>query len=420
MNAPHRRGACPGLSVPMRTGDGLLVRIRPTERIALDALSALSVAARQHGNGVIEITSRGSVQVRGLTPRSAPLFAAAVTSLGIAETGGAAVITDPLPEDPEALIDSAALASRFRQAIGRARLTLAPKVSITLDGGGRLHLDALVADIRLRAVGTAQAPRLHLALGGDARSATALGAIRLGTAADIVTRLLGVIAARGPTARAADILRRDGLAPFRAAIAEGVEAAPIPPPRKPSPIVGKYQLRGGHVALGIAPVFGQTDSDALAQLAGAAAIYGAHTAGPAPGRVLLLCDLAEDKADALSASAERLGFIVHRDDPRSRIVACQGRPACESGFIAARAIAAEIARHFSAGDGGSIAIHVSGCAKGCAHPGPAILTVVGSERGCGIVHQGSSGGTPRRYLDPADIVAEIARSAGKPSEAGRG
>jgi precorrin-3B synthase len=404
----------------MTTGDGLLVRIRPKERIALDALSALCVAARQHGNGVIEITSRGSVQVRGLTPRSAPLFAAAVASLGIAETGGAAVITDPLPEDPETLIDSAALAAGFRQAIGRARLTLAPKVSITLDGGGRLHLDALVADIRLRAVGTAQAPRLHVALGGDARSATALGAIRLGMAADIVTRLLSVVAARGPTMRAADILRRDGLAPFHVAVAEDVEAGPVPPPRKPSPIVGKFQLRGGHFALGITPAFGQTDSEALAQLAGAAANYGAHTAGAAPGRALLLRDLAEDKADALAASAERLGFIVRPDDPRSRIVACPGRPACASGFIAARAIAAEIARHLSPSDGGSIGIHISGCAKGCAYPGPAILTVVGSERGCGIVHQGSPGGTPCRYLDPADLVAEITRSTRKLSEAGRG
>ena len=31
-------------------------------------------------------------------------------------------------------------------------------------------------------------------------------------------------------------------------------------------------------------------------------------------------------------------------------------------------------------------IHISGCAKGCAHPGAAALTVVGTERGCGIVH----------------------------------
>ena len=34
MNAPYRRGACPGLSAPMQTGDGLLVRMRPIGTMA--------------------------------------------------------------------------------------------------------------------------------------------------------------------------------------------------------------------------------------------------------------------------------------------------------------------------------------------------------------------------------------------------
>ena len=78
MNAPHRRGACPGLSAPMATGDGLLVRFLPADGIALDAAVALCAAARTHGNGTIEITARGSLQVRGLSARSAPAFACAV------------------------------------------------------------------------------------------------------------------------------------------------------------------------------------------------------------------------------------------------------------------------------------------------------------------------------------------------------
>jgi len=37
---PHRRGACPGLSAPMPTGDGLLVRLLPTGTIPLAAFTA--------------------------------------------------------------------------------------------------------------------------------------------------------------------------------------------------------------------------------------------------------------------------------------------------------------------------------------------------------------------------------------------
>ncbi len=63
---PLRRGACPGLSAPMSTGDGLLVRLVPTDEMALDAFIALCAAARMHGNGTMEVTARGSLQVRGI------------------------------------------------------------------------------------------------------------------------------------------------------------------------------------------------------------------------------------------------------------------------------------------------------------------------------------------------------------------
>ena len=105
MNASHRRGACPGLTAPMLTGDGLLVRFAPADRIALDAFTALCAAARRHGNGTLEISARGSLQVRGLSARSAPAFALAVGALAIAAVDGVSVIVDPLADDPDALID---------------------------------------------------------------------------------------------------------------------------------------------------------------------------------------------------------------------------------------------------------------------------------------------------------------------------
>ena len=81
VNPPRRRGACPGLTAPMQTGDGLLVRLSSGATIGLDAAAALGAAARRHGNGIIEITARGSIQVRGLTAASAPAFADTVAAL---------------------------------------------------------------------------------------------------------------------------------------------------------------------------------------------------------------------------------------------------------------------------------------------------------------------------------------------------
>ena len=415
MTAPHRRSACPGLSAPMLTGDGLLVRLMPAGRIPLDAFIAICAAARTHGNGTIEITARGSLQLRGLTARSAPLLASDIAALDIAAVEGVPVIADPLADDPGALIDTAGLAATLRRAIADAGLVLAPKVSVAIDGGGRLHLDALNADLRLRAVASARAPRLHVALAGDAGSATPLGSIARDAAADVVLRLLGVIAARGREARAADFLRTDGIGAFRSVVAGSIDVAPVLPSRPPAEPIGRHPLRDGSLALGIALAFGHAHASALEQLTDAAAAHGVSALRPAPGRALLLLGVAQERAAALTTAAERLGFVVRADDPRRRIAACPGKPACASGLIAARALATEIARQLPPSRK-IAAIHVSGCAKGCAHPAAAALTVVGSEHGCGIVRDGSARATPRYHVDAADVVAEVVRIAAERKE----
>ncbi len=84
------------------------------------------------------------------------------------------------------------------------------------------------------------------------------------------------------------------------------------------------------------------------------------------------------------------------------ISACPGAPACASGHIAARQIASEIANDYSAVLDGTVHLHISGCAKGCAHPGSADLTVVGSENGAGIVVGGTARDTPLAYTDKAE------------------
>ncbi|NGP18624.1 hypothetical protein [Devosia aurantiaca] len=83
-----RRGACPTLDAPMQTGDGLLARVRIAGgRVSPSQLAGLARLAMQHGNGLVEVTARGNLQVRGLSEDSSAPFAAAVTELVPVETG---------------------------------------------------------------------------------------------------------------------------------------------------------------------------------------------------------------------------------------------------------------------------------------------------------------------------------------------
>ena len=80
------RGWCPGVHEPMESGDGLLVRVKPFGgRVPAAALRALAEAAAAFGNGVVELTSRGNIQLRGLSAASAPRFAAAMVTAGLAD-----------------------------------------------------------------------------------------------------------------------------------------------------------------------------------------------------------------------------------------------------------------------------------------------------------------------------------------------
>src|SRR5580658_4757646 len=164
----RRRGACPGLSAPMPTGDGLLVRLRPIGTVSIAAFRKLCAAARQHGNGVVEITARGSIQVRGLSAASAPRFADAIASLGIAAEDGIPVIANALAGlDPDELIDAGTLAANLRRALGVTSLPrrLAPKVSVAIDGGSDLY--TLSADVRLHAELANGTVALRVSVGSD-------------------------------------------------------------------------------------------------------------------------------------------------------------------------------------------------------------------------------------------------------------
>jgi precorrin-3B synthase len=393
----------------METGDGLLARLVPTGPMGIDDFASLCAAAQTHGNGLMEITARGSLQVRGLTPETAPIFARSVEALDIKLSDGLPVLVSPLATGPNAPINAHAIAVRIREMAASRALTLAPKVSVVVDGGGPIALDDIAADIRLQAIADDPTPRVFFAAGGDAQAATPLGMVEgPEKAAAVVTDLLAAIAAYGPTARAGDILAREGIAPFLAAAGNRLTQADALPARPPAEIVGLHRLVKGLCAIGIALPFGQAHALDLIALLRMARANGAAWTATAPQRTLLLGPVGEMTAFSLGTAADTLGFIVDARDARRRVVACAGAPACASGFIRARTLAAAIARALPASEDG-VVLHVSGCAKGCAHPGPAPLTIVGTEDGCGILHNASARTRPEITLDAEEVVVDALR-----------
>jgi precorrin-3B synthase len=420
---PQRRGVCPGLSKPMLTGDGQLVRFLPAGTISLPAFAGLCAAGRRHGTGIIEITSRGSIQVRGLSEGSAPRFAAEIAELGIAAEGDVPIHCNPLSGwDAEEIFDAAVFVAELRRALAQQSFLakLGPKISVAIDGGGQVNIAGLPADIRLCAQAARGGIALHVSVGGNDAGAALLGAVAPPQGIEAAVRLLGVIAHRGPQARAREILANEGPGVFRSAIAEFLFPASSrrSAPRSPKAI-GTHDLRDGSLACGIGLAFGHSDAHSFERLADAVGTAGASGVRAASGRILIALGLASQSAPDFLAAAAGLGFVTQADDPRRRVVACAGAPICASAHIASRAIAPRIAHAVASHGNGLRMIHISGCAKGCAHAAPAALTIVGTAEGCALIANGCARDAPFTLVAADELPDAIARfSRGQSCEAG--
>ncbi|MER8863556.1 precorrin-3B synthase [Mesorhizobium sp. M0751] len=468
MNAFSRRGACPALSAPMQTGDGLLVRLNPVAGGLLPkSLIGLCESALRHGNGIMEVTARGSLQIRGLTPASARLLAMEVDALGIAVRTGVPVETGPLAGlDPEEIADPRPLAERIRAAIEDAGVTqrLGPKVSVIVDSGGQLTMDAVTADVRLVAMRTGARTQWQVAVAGDGQTAMPLVMAEEDAACDIAVAILRMVAEKGRDAHARDLTERQlrslaswrsfappsvlpDISPSRGEIGNSTAGSPsatlgigetsnesaISPlegemsgrteggakERQP---IGVFDLAAAAIALGIGLPFGSIPAQELIDLTQYALTLGATEIRLAPGRALLLLGLSPAACLSLQKTAATVGFVTDAADPRTKIAACPGAPACASGRIATRDIAETIAVENRDILDSSLTLHISGCAKGCAHPGPAVLTLVGGENGAGLVVDGTAKALPAGYrpgYEAAHGIGRIAaaiRSARHPGE----
>ena len=163
-----------------------------------------------------------------------------------------------------------------------------------------------------------------------------------------------------------------------------------PPRRRRGARVAVPEVIGRHPTGLVAGVpFGELRADTLVELA---KLSGDGTLRPTPWRGIVLPGTQD------AAGLERLGLIVDPADPRLRVSACPGGPACASGSVPARADAAALRP--------SRTVHVSGCAKGCAHPGTAPVTLVGNDGRYNVVFGGRAGDTPsRRGLTFAEAAA---------------
>ena len=96
------------------------------------------------------------------------------------------------------------------------------------------------------------------------------------------------------------------------------------------------------------------------------------------------------------------GLIADPADPLLRVDACPGAPSCPQASVETRDLAERLAPHVEG------RLHVSGCAKGCAHPRAADVTLTGRGGRFDLSLNAPAGGPAvRSALGPAEILTRF-------------
>ncbi|MEK1902009.1 MAG: precorrin-3B synthase, partial [Rhizobium sp.] len=316
-----QRGACPALAAPMQTGDGLLVRLRPAGgALTISQFQQLASGAARHGNGILEITARGNLQIRGLQTGSVGPLAAEIDASGIIVPEGVAIEMSPLHGvDADEIADAADMEAGLRSKLGDLLSSphLAPKLSILIDGGGEFSLSALIADIRIAAQPAGQ---WLVSIAGDEEGATPLALGGADAAVNAVGDLLQMLIARGSRTRARDI----DAAILRAHYPQIDSIRSTRPAPRKSSFVGVTRLGNGSTVLGVRLKFGQARATDLLSFLTSAESAGASEIRLAPDRGFFVIGLTETAMPAIQEAAIDHGFSVTANEPAEHIAACAG------------------------------------------------------------------------------------------------
>ncbi|MCW2811310.1 MAG: Precorrin-3B synthase [Friedmanniella sp.] len=328
---------------PHQAADGALVRIRiPGGRTTGAVLEALGRTAERHGSGVLQLTSRAGLQVRGLPDPLPAAFVADVTAAGLLPSADHERVRNVLASPLTGLAGGRADLGPLLAALD-ARLSVEPglvelsgRFVIGLDDG-RGDIAALQPDLTYRAHDPDSG---WLLVGSDrGRRVAAADAV-----AALVALALDFAVARQPS-------RAWRVRDLPAWVEAQPDLGPVPATEpEPMPLGAVGPHASVQVPLGFLPP-GQRR--VVTEVAGDRAVV------VTPWRGLVLEQGASRLPELVAA-----GLVAEPTSPWTALSACVGAPWCGQGRVDTQSLVAAAA----ALGGAWPRTHVSGCERRCGAP----------------------------------------------------
>jgi precorrin-3B synthase len=404
-----RPDTCPGTLALHSAQDGALARIRiPGGMLTAQALTVLADAAAELGDGRLELTSRGNIQIRGMDGARGPDLTERIKAAGLLPSPAHERVRNILASPLSGLDDAGStdvtelVGGLDRELCARPHLAQLPGRFLFAIDDGRGDLYGCGADVRITATGDDKAHVWPGDLVVDLRDAVATAVV---VAEAFVDEQQAQSSApehaawrvRELTGGAGRVARRAlaGLAALGIQLVTASLAAA--PDRAPHPVGVGAQRDGLHCLTVLAPL-GRLGTAQAHILAGLAGPRGVRTT---PWRSVVVTDLADPRHAVDTATAA--GFGVSGDSPWFNVTSCAGRPGCAKALADVQADARAVAAA-STVDRGRLAVHWSGCERRCGRPAGTVVDVLATSTGY-LVSDAS--GRIHRVADPTGPVATV-------------
>ncbi|MEM6305609.1 MAG: NirA family protein [Pseudomonadota bacterium] len=387
---------------------GYMMRLRaPACVLTAQQMHVLASCADDFAGGYSHVTTRGSLQLREIKPRSvidliARMETAALTAQGTgADSARNLTVTPSAGFDVDELIDMTPQAKRLSMRILRSRELqgIPRKFNISFDNAGRLSCLSDTNDIGFLAVvvedndqGVEPGIWCRIALGGitghkDFARDTGL-LCRPEETVDVAEAMLRVFVEHGDRtnrkkARLKYLLEKEGVEWFIARSQEKLDSFPTPimltrldakfdRPRTPIDRQGHIgvhpQSQPGMNYIGVALELGKLSADQMRVLAQVAQTYGAGDIRLTVWQNPLIPFVADKDVEAACAEIEAAGMFTRASAFAAGAVACTGKWGCKFAAAYTKQDALDLVRHLEARHtlDSPINIHLTGCNNSCA------------------------------------------------------
>jgi len=393
--ASLRPSACPGLLRIVPALDGGICRIKLAGgSITSVQAKAVAQAAQRYAQGVIEVTNRANLQIRGIGAEQDglidTLLAAGlgpnnpdsddVRNLMLSPTAGL---------DPHMLLDVRPLAAQILAALeNNPRFhDLSPKFALSLDGGEGLVMLQHPHDLWLSAMNIDGDVLLGFGLAGCPADDSPMAAVPVDKALELVSAVLELFLdiARPEQVRMRHLLAEQSpgqmLQQLQMRLSFALRADQKVTRWQRRAItanqhIGIYpQQEPGKVAVGGVAPLGRLDPAMLSAVAQLAADFGDGGLRLTPWQSLLLPNVPSEHAQQVQTALQTAGLLCSAELPLAQIIACTGSTDCAKGQADTKADARLLAGQLQR-SGISRPVHLSACKRSCAAAHLASVTLL--------------------------------------------